>query len=75
MSAVREQEELQREGADAFVQLEIVGRTPWQLFWARFKRDKIAILALGFIVLLVLCAIFAGPLSSAFGHPPNAQYP
>lgn len=75
MSAVREEEELQREGAAGFVQIEIVGRTPWQLFWVRFKRDKVAIVALGFIAFLVLCAIFAGPITSAFGHPPNAQYP
>jgi peptide/nickel transport system permease protein len=75
MSAVREQEELHREGAADFVAIEIVGRTPWQLFWARFKRDRVAFGALAFIILLVLVALFAGPISSAFGHPPNAQYP
>src|SRR5436305_15256389 len=75
MSAVRDEEQLHREGAADFVAIEIVGRTPWELFWVRFKRDRVAFAALGFIVLLVLVAIFAGPISSALGHPPVAQYP
>lgn len=74
MSAVREEEALHREGAADFVADEIVGRTPWQLFWLRFKRDKVALGALAFIVFLVLCAILAGPITKAFGHPPNAQF-
>src|SRR5947209_2772291 len=75
MSAVRDEEQLHREGAADFVAIEIVGRTPWELFWVRFRRDRVAFAALGFIVLLVLVAIFAGPISSALGHPPDAQYP
>src|SRR5579864_2024385 len=75
MSAIREQEELQREGAADFVAIEIVGRTPWELFWVRFKRDRVALAAFVFLALLVLAALFAGPISSAFGHPPNNQYP
>ena len=75
MSAVRDEEQLHREGAADFVAIEIVGRTPWQLFWVRFKRDRVAFVALGFILLLVLVAIFAAPISSALGHPPDAQYP
>jgi peptide/nickel transport system permease protein len=75
MSSVRDEEQLHREGAADFVAIDIVGRTPWQLFWVRFRRDRVAFVALGFIVFLVLAAIFAGPISSAFGHPPNAQYP
>ena len=75
MSAVREEEQLHREGAADFVQIEIVGRTPWELFWARFKRDHVAIAALVFIVLLVLAAILAGPITAAFAHSPDAQFP
>jgi ABC-type dipeptide/oligopeptide/nickel transport system permease subunit len=76
MSAVREEEQLHREGAADFVADDIfVGKTPWELFWIRFKRDRVAFIALGFIVFLVLCAILAGPISSWLGHPPNAQYP
>jgi peptide/nickel transport system permease protein len=54
--------------------VEIVGRSPWQLFWIRFKRDRVAIGSAVFIVVLILLALLAGPLTRAFGHPPNAQY-
>ena len=75
MSAIRDEEGLRREGAADFVQVEIVGRTPWELFWVRFKRDRVAIAALVFIVLLVLVAILAGPITAAIAHPPDAQFP
>jgi ABC-type dipeptide/oligopeptide/nickel transport system permease subunit len=54
---------------------EVVGRTPWQLFWERFREDRVALIALGFIVLEILVAIFAPLIVKAFAHPPNAQYP
>jgi ABC-type dipeptide/oligopeptide/nickel transport system permease subunit len=75
MSAVREQEALHREGATDFVQIEIVGRTPWQLFWVRFKRDRVALVSLAFIVLLIVVAVLAGPITRLVAHPPDAQYP
>jgi ABC-type dipeptide/oligopeptide/nickel transport system permease subunit len=75
MTTVRQEEELRREGAEIFAEVEIVGRTPAQLFWERFRRDRVALFALGFIALLILIAVFAGPITRAFGHPPNAQYP
>jgi ABC-type dipeptide/oligopeptide/nickel transport system permease subunit len=56
-------------------QAEIAGRTPFQLFWERFREDRVALVALGFIVLEVLLAIFAPWIVRAFGHPPNAQFP
>jgi len=54
---------------------EIVGRGPWQLFWVRFREDKVALVSSGFIVFIVLMAIGA-PLFVKVGlaHPPNAQY-
>jgi peptide/nickel transport system permease protein len=53
---------------------EIAARSPLQLFWRRLKQDKVALTALGFIVLLIVIAIFAGQLVKVFGaHPPNAQ--
>jgi ABC-type dipeptide/oligopeptide/nickel transport system permease subunit len=54
---------------------EFVGRTPWQLAWARLRKDRVAMVSLGFIVLLVLVAIFAPLLTALLGHGPNAQYP
>ncbi len=54
---------------------EIVGRGPWELFWVRFREDKVALISSGFIVFIVLMAICA-PLFVKVGlaHPPNAQY-
>ena len=50
----------------------IVARSPWQLFWRRFKEDKLALASLVFIVFLVLVAIFAPLVVSLAGAPgPN----
>jgi peptide/nickel transport system permease protein len=40
----------------------------------RLRRDKAAMISLGFLVLLVLVAIFAGPITRLIGHLPNTQY-
>jgi peptide/nickel transport system permease protein len=63
-------------GLDQIVRGEqaVAARSPLQLFWRRFRRDKVAMVALGFIVLLILIAIFAGPITRLFGAPPpNVQ--
>ncbi len=53
---------------------EIAARSPLALFWRRLRRDKVALVALAFIVLLIFIAIFAGQIVKLFGaHPPNAQ--
>jgi peptide/nickel transport system permease protein len=52
----------------------VAARSPQQLFWRRFKRDKVALAAMGFIVLLILVAIFAGVIVNVLGLPgPIAQ--
>ncbi len=71
--SVWEEEELRRE--DVAGAATVVGRTPWQLFWVRFSRDKVALAALAFLVLLILVAILAGPITRAVAHPPDAQFP
>lgn len=38
---------------------EIVARSPWQLFWRRFRSDRVALVSLAFIVLLILVAVLA----------------
>jgi peptide/nickel transport system permease protein len=48
----------------------VAARSPLQLFWRRFRRDKVAMVALGFIVLLVLAAILAKPITKIVGAPP-----
>jgi len=54
---------------------EIVGRGPWQLFWVRFREDKVALCSLFVIASIILTAIFAPAITKAIAHPPNAQYP
>lgn len=50
----------------------IAGRTPWQLFWRNFKKDRVAIAGLVFIVLLVIAAIAAPLITKLIGaSPPN----
>ena len=53
----------------------IAGRTPFQLFWERFQEDRVALVALGFIVLEILRRGLGAVDREALGHPPNAQYP
>ena len=62
-------------GLDEMVRGEqaVAARSPMQLFWRRFRRDKVAMTALGFIVLLIFVAIFAGPITKLVGTPPPNQ--
>ena len=51
---------------------EVEGKSPGQLFWARFKQDKVAVAGCGVIYLLILIALFGGPLAERIsGHDPN----
>jgi ABC-type dipeptide/oligopeptide/nickel transport system permease subunit len=53
---------------------EIVALSPLQLFLRRFRRDKVALVSLGVIVVLILAAIFAPLIIKIFGAPgPNVQ--
>lgn len=68
-------------GAEAGIDLlesghEIVARSPLQLFWRRFRRDRVAQTSGGFIVLLVVVAIFAPLVVKLLGLPgPYTQNP
>jgi peptide/nickel transport system permease protein len=51
---------------------EITARSPMQLFWRRLRHDKVAMVALAFVILIVLTAIFAPLIVRAVGTPaPN----
>ncbi len=53
---------------------EITARSPGQLFWRRFRSDRVAIVSLGFILLLLLVAILAPLVVKLFGvSGPNTQ--
>ena len=47
---------------------QVEGRTPWQLFWRRFRQDKFAIAGCFFIVIMSLLAIFAPFISKSIAH-------
>jgi peptide/nickel transport system permease protein len=53
---------------------EIAARSPVQLFWRRFRRDRVALVSLGFIAILIALAIAAPLVVSVLGLPgPNTQ--
>ncbi|HEY6397358.1 MAG TPA: ABC transporter permease, partial [Solirubrobacteraceae bacterium] len=53
---------------------EIAARSPLQLFWRRFRSDRVAMVSAGFIILLIIVAIAAPLVISIFGLPdPNTQ--
>ncbi len=50
----------------------VKARGYWELVWIRFKRDKLAVASIGFIVFLFLAAFVGGPIMSRIlGHGPN----
>ena len=48
----------------------VAARSPMQLFWRRFKKDKVALAAGTFIIVLVVVAILAEPIRQLVGAPP-----
>src|SRR5215203_6010619 len=53
---------------------QVTARSPLQLFWRRFRKDKVAMVAAGFVVLAVLVGIFAPLIVKVLGAPdPNVQ--
>jgi ABC-type dipeptide/oligopeptide/nickel transport system permease subunit len=51
----------------------IEGRGPWELAWARLRRDRVAVACMIFIGLLVLLAVLARPISVLAGYSPTDQ--
>jgi ABC-type dipeptide/oligopeptide/nickel transport system permease subunit len=55
---------------------EIAARTPLQLFWSRLRRDRVALISLGFIIFLIVIAIAAPVIVELLGLPgPYTQNP
>jgi ABC-type dipeptide/oligopeptide/nickel transport system permease subunit len=52
-----------------------VGRSPWQIFWSRFKRDRFALAGVIFLFVLILLALGAGLIADHIvHHGPNDQF-
>jgi peptide/nickel transport system permease protein len=53
---------------------DVAARSPLQLFWRRFRQDRVAVASLAFIVFLIVLAIAAPLVVSVLGlPPPNVQ--
>jgi len=53
---------------------EIAARSPLQLFWRRFRKDRVATVSLGFIVVLIVIALAAPLVVDVVGVPgPDVQ--
>ena len=52
------------------VSQQVIGRSPWELFWRRFRRDKVAIGGALIVIVMFLIAIMA-PVLAGFTHGPN----
>lgn len=51
---------------------EVKARGYWELVWIRFRRDRWALVSIGFIFFLFLAAIFGAPIAaSLLGHGPD----
>jgi peptide/nickel transport system permease protein len=48
---------------------EVAARSPLQLFWRRFRKDRVALASLGFIVFLIVIAIAAPLVVDVLGLP------
>ncbi len=48
---------------------DIVARSPLQLFWRRFRKDRVALVSMGFVVFLVIVAIAAPLIVKILGLP------
>jgi peptide/nickel transport system permease protein len=52
----------------------VVARSPLQLFWRRFRSDRVAMVSLGFIILLIIVALAAPLVTQLVGvSGPNQQ--
>lgn len=49
----------------------VTGRSPWELFWRRFRRDRFAIGGIVIIAIMVVLAIGAPVIAALVGHGPN----
>lgn len=58
------------EGASA----PVVGRSPRQLAWRRFRKNKTGLITLTVAVVLILSTVFAPVLRAIFGLDPRARY-
>ena len=53
----------------------VKARGYWELVWIRFRRDRLAVASIGFLLFLLLAAFIGGPIMShVLGHGPNTIF-
>ena len=62
-------DEVEVGGVDLVGSGEIAARSPWELFFRRFREDKFALAGIVFLIVLILAAIFAPLVCSLVGAP------
>jgi peptide/nickel transport system permease protein len=50
------------------------GRTPGQIAWSRFKRNRIGVICAGIVILYILVAILAPVITALYGQSPYIPY-
>jgi peptide/nickel transport system permease protein len=58
-------------GAPPEVPKQDIGRSPWQIFWRQFRRDRWALGGVVIIFLMLTMALFAPAIADWAGHDPN----
>lgn len=53
---------------------QVLGRSPWELFWRRFRKDRFAIAGLVIVALMILLAVLAPLAATITGHGPNQVF-
>jgi peptide/nickel transport system permease protein len=62
------------EGAPGEPSAQVVGRSPSQLFWRRFRKDRFAIAGIVFLTFMILLALAAPLIAKLAGHGPNQVF-
>lgn len=60
--------------ASGEVAQQVIGRTPWQLFWRRFRKDRFAIMGAVIVIIMVIIAIIAPLFAKITGHGANEVF-
>ena len=58
------------EATSVEVSQQVVGRSPWELFWRRFRRDRCA-LGGAFVVIIMFAIALLSPVLASATHGPN----
>src|SRR3990170_5440286 len=61
-------------GPSVEISQQVIGRSPWELFWRRFRKDGFAIAGLIIIAIMLILAIFAPLTESVTNHGKNQVF-